>query len=184
MRKAAGILGTLTSQWYQQQREREREGKRELEALQNETAEESPRLLCQLIYVAFWLGVTTELDTCWSPHDWTHLWTNWTLQGHLDTDDIQHTRMHRHTHTHMHAIPTHTRIVQDMHAHTYTHSYTVTVTLLRVMDQSRLKLSWILHGVWCRRRITIEKWRKWCYFRLQAFENPAFSFCCLSCCCW
>ena len=79
--------------------EQESERERELEALQNKTAEESPRLLCQLIYVALWLGVATEPDTCWSPHDWTHLWTNWTLQGHLDTDDTQHTRVHRQTYT-------------------------------------------------------------------------------------
>lgn len=80
------------------ERESERARERELEALQNKTAEESPRLLCQLIYVALWLGVATEPDTCWSPHDWTHLWTNWTLQGHLDTDDTRHTRVRRQTH--------------------------------------------------------------------------------------
>lgn len=95
-----GVLATAR----ECEREREREGG--LEALQNKTAEESPRFLCQLIYVALWLGVATEPDTCWSPHDWTHLWFNWTLQEHLDTDDI---RTHRQTHTHKHTIPINTR---------------------------------------------------------------------------
>lgn len=77
-----GKLLAFSALWHHSgTRNREREGKRELEALQNKTAEESPHLLCQLIYVALWLGVATEPDTCWSPHDWTHLWTNWTLQG-------------------------------------------------------------------------------------------------------
>lgn len=171
MRKAAGILATLTSQGYQPQRARVRlrERERELEALQNETAEESPCFLCQRIYVALWLRVATEPDTCWSPHDWTHLWTNWALQGHLDKDDIQHTRMHIQAST----IPIDKRIVHNMN--TPAQTYSVTLWLLRVMDQSRLKLSWILHAVWWRRRIIIEKWRS--YFRLLEIQLFLFAFC-------
>lgn len=147
------------------ERESERERERELEALQNKTAEESPRLLCQLIYVALWLGVATEPDTCWSPHDWTHLWTNWTLQGHLDTDDTRHTRVRRQTHA---GVPSQ-----------YTRGQNVTYinTLTRVCTQSH-------SGCWCdrsvqaqtvrsRRRIIMEGWRS--YFRLLEIQRSLFS---------
>lgn len=152
--------------------DRERGRERELEALQNKTAEESPRLLCQLIYVALWLGVATEPDTCWSPHDWTHLWTNWTLRGYLDTDDIQHTRMHkRDLHTRI-PIGSHTTCMHTP-THTYIDCHTVTV---RVMDQCRLKLSWILHGVWSRKRIIIERWRSFRLLGKSSFLSFFFFF--------
>lgn len=60
------------------------------------------------------------------------------------------------------------------HAYTSTDIQCHTVTV-RVMDQSRLKLSWILHGVWCRKRIIIEKWRS--YFRLLGIQLSLFAFC-------
>lgn len=41
------------------------------------------------------------------------------------------------------------------------------------MDQSRLKLSWILHGVWSRRRIITERWRS--YFRLLEIQLSLFA---------
>lgn len=150
-----------------------RERERELEAQQNKTAEESPRPLCQLIYVALWLGVATEPGTCWSPHDWMHLWTNWTLQERLATDDIQ-ARTDAQTDRHTHTIPIHMRD-STWHVHTNMQTYTVTLWLLRVMDQSGLKLSWILHGVWCRRRIIIERWRS--YFRPLEIQCSLFDFC-------
>lgn len=58
------------------------------------------------------------------------------------------------------------------HQHAYIHCHTVTV---RVMDPSRLKLSWILHGVWSRRRIIIERWRS--YFRLLEIQLSLFAVC-------
>lgn len=98
------------------------------------------------------------------------------LTGHCrgiwtQTPNSTHTCPDRHTHT----IPIHTRIVHDMHAHTNMHTYPVTLWLLRAMDQSRLKLSWILHGVWCRTRFIIERWRS--FFSLLEIQLSLFAFC-------
>ena len=88
------------------------------------------------------------------------LWTQMTYNTHTDAP-YEDTRMHTPTcvtHTHWHAAT------------------------VRVMDQSGLKLSWILHGVWGRggRRIQIERWPSY----LRIFWKSIFLSLLLSCCCW
>lgn len=178
MREAAGILTTLTSQWYRQQRAREKE--RERGSWRHYRKKKKKQLRSPHVSSAslfMWLSgsglrqnqtpaghlmierISELIGRCWG------IWTQMTYSTHGCTEG-QDTSIPSPIHTQTSARHACTR------RHVCLRCHTVTV---RVMDQSRLKLSWILHGVWCGRRIIIE--RSGSYLRLLEIQLSLTAFC-------